>query len=316
MHHDPPRRRSTGVSNTVVRASDGGMLMQALTTTNHHLIDLALQGIANDHTRRAYTRELRRFFGSEPEALDRQAVLRYRTRMVEEGRSTASINMAINAIRKLALEAHERGALAESAFAGIHRVGLLAKKPRRTGIWHDIGDVEEMLLRAPATNRGRRDRAAVAVMVLCGLRRAEIANLQCHQFQNRNGRWVIADVLGKGDKVRTVGMTEQCWEIVYEWVEGREGWFFPAIKNPDRVTSDQTSGEVVYKACKRYGVRPHDLRRTCAMLADNGGASVEEISLQLGHQNAATTALYMRANKAMKNTAADKIVLAIGNRVV
>ncbi len=289
--------------------------MTALTTTNHNLIVLALQGIANDHTRRAYSRELARFLATNPAALDRQTVLQYRTSMVEEGRSTASINMAVTAIRKLALEAHESGALAESAFAGIHRVGLLSKKPRRTGIWHDKGDVETLLSRVPNTNRGRRDRAAVAVMVLCGLRRDEIARLKCDQFQNRNGRWVIADVLGKGDKVRTVGMTETCWQIVNEWTAGREGWFFPAIKNPDRVTSDPTSGEVVYKACKRYGVRPHDLRRTCAMLADNGGASVEEISLQLGHQNAATTALYMRANKALKNTAADKIVLAIGNGV-
>ena len=44
----------------------------------------------------------------------------------------------------------------------------------------------------------------IAVFIGCGLRRAEAAALKLENFQLRDGRWVIADLNGKGGHIRTV----------------------------------------------------------------------------------------------------------------
>ena len=57
-----------------------------------------------------------------------------------------------------------------------------------------------------STLKGRRDRALLAVMVGCGLRREETAALTLEHIQQRDGRWVIVDLIGKGARVRSVPM--------------------------------------------------------------------------------------------------------------
>jgi site-specific recombinase XerC len=52
--------------------------------------------------------------------------------------------------------------------------------------------------------RGKPDYAMVAVLLGCGLRRAEVAGLAVERLQQREEHWVIADMVGKGGHVRTV----------------------------------------------------------------------------------------------------------------
>jgi integrase len=49
------------------------------------------------------------------------------------------------------------------------------------------------------TMEGKRDRA-----ILCALRRSELAALKCGHIQQRDGRWVFVDLVGKGKKIRTI----------------------------------------------------------------------------------------------------------------
>ena len=50
----------------------------------------------------------------------------------------------------------------------------------------------------PSTLKGKRDRAILALLISCGLRRAELVGLEVE------GRWVIPDLVGKGNRLRTV----------------------------------------------------------------------------------------------------------------
>jgi site-specific recombinase XerD len=43
----------------------------------------------------------------------------------------------------------------------------------------------------PCTLKGKRDRAILALLIGCGLRRAELLSLEIDQIQQREGRWVI-----------------------------------------------------------------------------------------------------------------------------
>jgi integrase len=40
----------------------------------------------------------------------------------------------------------------------------------------------------------------------CGLRRQELAKLKIEEIQQRDGRWCVVDILGKGNRVRTIPM--------------------------------------------------------------------------------------------------------------
>ena len=54
------------------------------------------------------------------------------------------------------------------------------------------------------TMEGKRDRAILAALLGCALRRSELVALKCGHIQQRDGRWVFVDLLGKGKRVRTV----------------------------------------------------------------------------------------------------------------
>ena len=48
------------------------------------------------------------------------------------------------------------------------------------------------------TLKGCRDRAVLALLIGCGLRRAELAKLEVHELQQREDHWAIVDLMGKG----------------------------------------------------------------------------------------------------------------------
>jgi len=59
-------------------------------------------------------------------------------------------------------------------------------------------------LLAVETVRGKRDRAILALLIACGLRRAELVGLKKDDFQLREDHWVLADLVGNGKHIRTV----------------------------------------------------------------------------------------------------------------
>src|SRR5262245_43451944 len=64
---------------------------------------------------------------------------------------------------------------------------------------------------------GLRDRAILGLLIGCGLRRDELANLTFGHLQQRDGRWVIVDIVGKGRRVRTVPVPGWAKLLVDRW---------------------------------------------------------------------------------------------------
>lgn len=68
----------------------------------------------------------------------------------------------------------------------------------RAGNWLSVQQAQK-LLNAPdvTTRKGLRDRAMLAVLLGCGLRRSEVAALTLKHIQQRDNRWCIVDLVGK-----------------------------------------------------------------------------------------------------------------------
>ena len=114
----------------------------------------------------------------------------WRVALEASGLGSVSINVRITAVRKLAVEAADNGLLAN----GITRVKGVASKGVRLGNWLSLKQAQS-LLNAPdiTTAKGLRDRAIIAVLLGCGLRRSEVAALTFKHIQQRDGRWCIVE---------------------------------------------------------------------------------------------------------------------------
>ena len=118
------------------------------------------------------------------------------------------LHYRMSAIRKLAAEAADNGLLAPELAVGISRVKSAKTQGIRVGNWLSLRQAQA-LLSAPdiTTLHGLRDRAILAVLLGCGLRRSEVAALTFTHLEQRDGRWCIVDLVGKHGRVRTAPTT-------------------------------------------------------------------------------------------------------------
>src|SRR6202049_2877358 len=154
---------------------------------------LVLDSVSSPITKRVYNLGLGEFsewFGREARnGFTKATVSAWRVSLEARGLGSVSINVRITAVRKLAVEASDNGLLAPELANGITRVKGVASKGIRLGNWLSLKQAQA-LLNAPdiATLKGLRDRAIIAVLLGCGLRRSEVAGLTLGPIQQRDGR--------------------------------------------------------------------------------------------------------------------------------
>src|SRR3954464_11963099 len=127
------------------------------------------------------------WYCSEPRiAFNKTVVLRYRLELESRRLSSSTINLRLAAVRRLAYEAADTGLLSPDLAAGIRRVKGAKRIGVRLGNWLTV-EQSRALLRAPDGDglKARRDRAILAVMLGCGLRRGEVAGLRLDHLQQR-----------------------------------------------------------------------------------------------------------------------------------
>src|SRR3954471_4649159 len=209
----------------------------------HKLKTLVLDSVSSPITKRVYNLGLDEFFawyGQEPRAgFTKATVSAWRVTLEARGLGAVSINVRITAVRKLAVEAADNGLLAPELASGITRVKGVASKGVRVGNWLTMRQAQT-LLNTPdtTTTKGVRDRAILAVLLGCGLRRSEVAALTTGHVQQRDGRWCIVDLRGKHGRVRTVPMPTWVKVAIDAWTSAAnvsDGSVFRPVGRGDRV---------------------------------------------------------------------------------
>jgi len=146
------------------------------------------------------------WYCSEPRpALNRTVVLRYRNHLEARLLAPGTINLRLGVVRRLAYEAADSGLLSSDLAAGIRRVKGVRNLGVRLGNWL-TAEQGLALWRSPDGEKlkGKRDRALLALLLVCGLRRHEAVGLRIEHLEQREEHWAVVDLKGKRGHVRTV----------------------------------------------------------------------------------------------------------------
>jgi site-specific recombinase XerD len=287
---------------------------------------LVLDSVSSPITKRVYNLGLNEFFawyGLEPRpGFTKATVNAWRAELETRGLGSVSINVRITAVRKLAVEAADNGLLAPELAAGITRVKGAASKGMRVGNWLSVQQAQK-LLNAPdvTTKKGLRDRAMLAVLLGCGLRRSEVAALTLKHIQQRDNRWCIVDLVGKHGRVRTIPMPTWVKGAIDAWTAAAcvtEGHVLRPVNRGDQITGERLTEKVVWQLLQPYaaaagvpGIAPHDLRRSCAKMCRAAGGELEQIQLLLGHASVQTTERYLGTKQDLVHSPNDGIKLRV-----
>lgn len=175
-------------------------------------------------------------------------------------------------------------------------------------------EIEKLRLHA----RGEKEKAIIEILLSTGCRVSELTNILITDMDKER---VL--VHGKGEKDRYVYLNAKATIALESYLSQRQDrnpYLFPRMKNikemkhkrvkdeyvnlwkdPENVCDgghidNGTVEQITRRIAKRAGVEkanPHKFRRTCATMALRRGMPIEQVSRMLGHEEIATTQIYL-----------------------
>lgn len=281
-----------------------------------------LVSLRSPESQRSYQHSIDEFvawYCSAPRlSFNKTVVVRYRIHLEDRQLAPGTINVRLAAVRRLAYEAADSGLLSPDLAAGIRRVKGSKKLGIRLGNWLTAGEARKLWqLPDPSTLKGKRDRAILALLLGCGLRRRELTELTLAHLQRREDHWAIVDLVGKGGHVRTIPVPEWVKGTIDEWLSAAgfgEGRMFRRVCRTGTIWGNEMTEKVVWHVVKQYAgmigvskLAPHDLRRSCARLCHSAGGELEQIQFLLGHVSVQTTEKYLGCKQRLREAVNDEI---------
>jgi site-specific recombinase XerD len=167
-----------------------------------------------------------------------------------------------------------------------------------------------------STWTGRRDRAMLLLAVQTGLRVSELIGLTCADLVLSRGAHVHC--VGKGRKERRTPLLPATVAVLKVWLAERGGHptdpLFPTSTGR-KLSRDAVEHRLAKhtanatKQCRSLAEKPvtvHTLRHTAAMRLLLSGVDITVIALWLGHENVATSQIYLHADMTQKERAIER----------
>ena len=262
IKHIPTSGRRRSSTKSVLRLPD-----------LEHAKSAVLNSLNSADAKRGYRHAIDEFvdwYCSEPRlAFNRIVVLRYRSHLESRQLAPGTVNLRLGVVRRLAYEAADCGLLSADLAAGIRRVKGVKKLGMRLGNWL-TAEQGHALWQAPDQQRlkGKRDRALLALLLACGLRRHEAVALRLDHLQ-REEHWAIVDLVGKGGHVRTVPVPDWVRQELDNWLTAAgidRGRLFRRVNKVGKIwgegITEKAVWHIVKQSARTIGVAklaPHDL---------------------------------------------------------
>ncbi|HEY1688910.1 MAG TPA: tyrosine-type recombinase/integrase [Solirubrobacteraceae bacterium] len=274
-------------------------------------------------TRRAYRTDVLGFAGwcgplqIDPAEVQPRTVRRYIAQLSESGDKPRTVARKLAALRSLFRSLREHRLIAQSP-------ADIVSGPKRPSTLPDVlksSELTRLLDGIPAgTALEKRDRAMFELAYACGLRAAEIVQLDLGDV-DYDGEQLRVE--GKGSRTRFLPVGEHATKALKEYVgKGRKelleaaGVPYGALQDPERPLFLSCSGRRLGDGdvrrrlrawalrCRLPGhVHPHALRHSFATHLLDGGADLRSIQELLGHASISTTQVYTRVESARLKSA-------------
>jgi len=252
-------------------------------------------------TRKGYE-ELVRHLGPElgrlPVArVGRAAILEHFERRRREGTSPGNLARDLWVVKAVLKWAQERG----------HQVDQTAfriKKPK--GIPTITRRFDPAMMEQFMASASGRDRFALEVAALTGLRPGELRALDCSWIRWHETRIVVPhdeSFSPKSWKARSIPMSDRLVAVLLDWLgKRREGLVFPPLRRGGGKGERQTGiglRSIIRKLRARSGIHingMHDFRHHYLSWLASLGSNVTDIQEIAGHKDLATTQRYMHSS--------------------
>lgn len=155
----------------------------------------------------------------------------------------------------------------------------------------------QKLLESVQGEFAERDYCMLTLLLNCGLRRAELAAVNCSDIHSDH----TLRVHGKGNKERLLYLNDACWDAIEQYkavrpaAEGtdKDAFFLSRLKKRISLQGVHyvVKGYLSHiEGAQRYST--HKLRHTAATLMYQNGGDVRVLQEVLGHENLGTTQIY------------------------
>ncbi|MDQ4429076.1 tyrosine-type recombinase/integrase [Yokenella regensburgei] len=250
-------------------------------------------------------------------SLRRHHVMAVTELLRDTGRTTATVNTYLSALKGVAKEAWMLKLMDVESFQHIRAVRNLrgSRLPRGRALPGE--EIRRLfgVCDADRNSLGPRDSALLAVILGCGLRRSEAVGLNLSDIVTHER---ALRVLGKGNKERLAYLPHTAWQRLQVWIDQvrgeNPGPLFTRIRRFDVLTNDRLTDQAVYHILQvrqqQAGIAqcaPHDLRRTFATVMLENGEDLITVKDAMGHASVTTTQQYDRRGEARLRAARDRL---------
>lgn len=242
-----------------------------------------------------------------------QIILMLMSEFSDEGKSPATINIYLSALKGVSKEAWRKKQISVEDYQHIKEIKRVKGSRTSKGRALELDELNQLIDYCMMQDGviAMRDAAVVALVYGAGLRRHEAAGLM---LSDLNLTDATLRVLGKGNKERINALHQRILEILDVWLLERglaPGPLFQRARKGNRLINEPISGQTIYdiiiRRYKEAGLKrltPHDLRRTFATKLLENGEDVFLVQDLMGHSSVETTKNYDRRAEAAKKKAA------------
>ncbi len=275
-------------------------------------------------TRESYRRGIQEFFRHagwpHPTQVTREHVLRYRDRLIRDGRRPATVAQKLSVVRSFFSYLQAAGEITLNP-ASAKLVPPPPVPAQQAGRALTPKEVRHLLASPDKTKpEGARDYAMLLVMLRLSLRLSEVCSLRRSSITATQGRWVL--------KCKVKGGREEVWplpadvkEAIDDYLrldhkrrralhsDGHDAPLFQPHSNYRTLVFDKAlSPRHVQRIVEKWGkfagvgkVTPHDLRRTVVTELLNRGHSYREVQMVTKHRDPKTVMRYDHARENLNN---------------